>query len=46
MTLPLIVLACLSVVGGLVNTPFRLGLEHFLEPSFEGVHIQRLPPTG
>ena len=34
MTVPLMVLAVLSVVGGLVNTPFRLGLEHFLEPSF------------
>ena len=43
MTLPLIALAFLSVVGGLVNTPFRLGLEHFLEPSFEGVHIQEAP---
>jgi NADH-quinone oxidoreductase subunit L len=40
MTLPLIALALLSFVGGLVNTPFRLTLEHFLEPSFEGVHIQ------
>ncbi len=40
MTLPLIALAALSFVGGLVNTPFRLTLEHFLEPSFEGVHIQ------
>jgi NADH-quinone oxidoreductase subunit L len=40
MTLPLIALAALSFVGGLVNTPFRLTLEHFLEPSFEGVPIQ------
>jgi NADH-quinone oxidoreductase subunit L len=40
MTLPLIALAALSFLGGLVNTPFRLSLEHFLEPSFEGVHIQ------
>jgi NADH-quinone oxidoreductase subunit L len=40
MTLPLIALAALAFVGGLVNTPFRLTLEHFLEPSFEGVHIQ------
>ena len=39
MTVPLAVLAVLSVVGGLVNTPFRLGLEHFLEPSFEGVKL-------
>ena len=43
MTLPLMALAFLSVVGGLVNTPFRLGLEHFLEPSFEGVHVQEAP---
>jgi len=43
MTLPLIALAFLSVVGGLVNTPFRLGLEHFLEPSFEGVSLQHPP---
>ncbi len=40
MTFPLIALAGLSLVGGLVNTPFRLTLEHFLEPSFEGVPIQ------
>lgn len=40
MTLPLIALAALSLVGGLINTPFRLTLEHFLEPSFEGVPIQ------
>ncbi len=36
MTIPLIVLAVLSVGAGFVNTPFfGLGLEHFLEPSFE-----------
>ncbi len=40
MTHPLIVLAVLTVLGGLVNTPFRLGLEHFLEPSFASVHLQ------
>jgi NADH-quinone oxidoreductase subunit L len=43
MTLPLVALAALSVVGGLVNTPFRLTLEHFLEPSFELVHLQHAP---
>jgi NADH-quinone oxidoreductase subunit L len=43
MTLPLVALAALSVVGGLVNTPFRLTLEHFLEPSFELVHLQQAP---
>ncbi len=45
MTVPLVVLAVLSVVGGLVNTPFRLTLEHFLEPVFEGVSVQH-PPDG
>jgi len=43
MTLPLIALAGLSVVGGLVNTPFRLGLEHFLEPAFEAVTLAHAP---
>ncbi|HSK06080.1 MAG TPA: NADH-quinone oxidoreductase subunit L, partial [Acidimicrobiia bacterium] len=43
MTVPLLVLAALSVLGGLVNTPFRLALEHFLEPSFELVHLQHAP---
>lgn len=45
MTIPLILLALLSVGAGLVNTPFRLGLEHFLEPSFEGVKLGH-PPDG
>ena len=45
MTLPLLALAGLSVVGGLVNTPFRLALEHFLEPSFEVVALAH-PPHG
>jgi len=39
MTIPLVILAVLSVVGGLVNTPFRLGLEHFLHPAFEGIDL-------
>ncbi len=43
MTIPLIVLAGLSLVGGLVNTPFRLSLEQFLEPSFEGVTMEHPP---
>jgi NADH-quinone oxidoreductase subunit L len=43
MTLPLVGLAVLTVVGGFVNTPFYPGLEHFLEPSFEGV-TQAHPP--
>ncbi|MEA2022930.1 MAG: NADH-quinone oxidoreductase subunit L [Actinomycetota bacterium] len=45
MTIPLIVLAVFSAFAGLWNTPWRLGLEHFLEPAFEGVH-QAHPPEG
>ncbi len=45
MTWPLVVLATLSLVGGLVNTPFRLSLERFLEPVFEGVTLTH-PPEG
>ncbi len=45
MTLPLIALAVLSAIGGLVNTPWRLGVEHFLEPSFELVYLTH-PPEG
>jgi NADH-quinone oxidoreductase subunit L len=45
MTFPLLVLAVLSVVGGLINTPFRTTLEHFLEPAFEGVSLAH-PPEG
>ena len=45
MTLPLIALAALSVVGGLVNTPYFARLEQFLEPSFELVDMQQ-PPEG
>ncbi|MPZ53185.1 MAG: NADH-quinone oxidoreductase subunit L, partial [Acidimicrobiia bacterium] len=45
MTIPLIVLAVLSIVGGSVNTPFRFTLEHYLEPVFEGVN-QIHPPEG
>lgn len=44
MTVPLMVLALLSIVGGLVNTPFRLALEHFLEPAFELVEEQLVQP--
>jgi NADH-quinone oxidoreductase subunit L len=32
MTIPLIVLGVLSVIGGIVNLPGSLGLEHFLDP--------------
>jgi NADH-quinone oxidoreductase subunit L len=45
MTVPLVILAVLSVVGGLVNTPFRTTLEHYLEPVFEGIQLQH-PPEG
>ncbi|KAA3640274.1 MAG: hypothetical protein DWP92_03285, partial [Armatimonadetes bacterium] len=37
MTIPLIVLAGFTVFFGLVNTPFRLAFEHFLEPAFHGI---------
>lgn len=43
MTIPLIVLALLATVGGLTNTPIRLTLENFLEPSFEMISIQGPP---
>jgi len=46
MTAPLIVLALLAVVGGLINTPFFTTLEHFLEPSFELVDMQHPPDDG
>jgi NADH-quinone oxidoreductase subunit L len=39
MVLPLAVLAVASLVGGLVNTPWRLGLGHFLDPAFEAVTL-------
>jgi NADH-quinone oxidoreductase subunit L len=45
MRVPLIILAVLSVVGGLVNTPFRTTLERYLEPVFEGISLQH-PPEG
>ena len=45
MTVPLVILAGLSVVGGLINTPLRLTLEHFLDPAFELVTLQH-PPEG
>ncbi len=43
MTGPLLALAGLSAVGGLVNTPWRLTLEHFLEPAFELVSLGHPP---
>lgn len=38
MTIPLIVLAFLSVVGGLIGTPWMNVFERFLEPSVAPVH--------
>jgi NADH-quinone oxidoreductase subunit L len=43
MVVPLAALGVLSVVGGLVNTPWRPALEHFLEPAFELVTLAHLP---
>ncbi len=37
MTIPLVILAVFSFGFGFVNTPMRLGFEHFLEPAFHGV---------
>ncbi|HET8740847.1 MAG TPA: NADH-quinone oxidoreductase subunit L [Acidimicrobiia bacterium] len=45
MTFPLVALAVLSVIGGLLNTPVRRTLEHYLEPVFEMVTLQH-PPEG
>ncbi len=45
MTAPLVVLAGLTLVAGFINTPWRLGLEHFLEPAFEGLDMAH-PPEG
>jgi NADH-quinone oxidoreductase subunit L len=36
MLVPLVVLAFLSAVGGVINLPWWLTLEHWLEPSLEG----------
>jgi NADH-quinone oxidoreductase subunit L len=48
MTGPLAALGGLAVIGGLVNTPFRPALEHFLEPAFEAfeVPMAHLPGSG
>jgi NADH-quinone oxidoreductase subunit L len=43
MTVPLVVLATFAAVAGVLNTPFREGLGHFLEPSFQGVTQQAAP---
>ncbi len=43
MTTPLIALAGLAVIAGIINTPFGTKLETFLEPSFEGISMQHPP---
>ncbi len=43
MTRPLLALATLAAVGGLVNMPWIPALEHFLEPSFAGLEQGHLP---
>ena len=49
MTIPLVVLALLSVVGGVLGIPASLGggnvIEHWLEPVFQPA-LDRLPHTG
>ncbi len=44
MTIPLIILALLSIVGGFIGVPAALGggnrIEHFLEPVFEGANVK------
>jgi NADH-quinone oxidoreductase subunit L len=48
MTVPLIILAVLSVVGGFIGIPVSLGggnwFEHFLEPVFESANSKMLMP--
>jgi NADH-quinone oxidoreductase subunit L len=44
MLVPLVVLAFLSLVGGVMNLPWWLTLEHWLEPSLEGsLHELEVP---
>jgi NADH-quinone oxidoreductase subunit L len=45
MVAPLAALGALAAAGGLVNTPWKLTLEHFLEPAFEAVNLTH-PPGG
>ena len=45
MTVPLLALAAGTVAIGFINTPFRLALEHFLEPAFHGVKQAHAPES-
>ncbi len=47
MTLPLVVLAVLAAVAGFVNMPkINPALEHFLEPSLEGIQMAHLESSA
>jgi NADH-quinone oxidoreductase subunit L len=49
MTVPLVVLAALTILGGLINLPFTsdtLVLEHFLEPVLDGNEAHIAVETG
>jgi NADH-quinone oxidoreductase subunit L len=46
MTLPLAVLGLAALAAGVINTPWRPGLEHFLEPAFEDLHLAHLPSAA
>ncbi len=43
MTVPLVVLGVLTVLIGLINTPFRLTFEHFLDPVLHGLKVAHAP---
>jgi NADH-quinone oxidoreductase subunit L len=43
---PLAALALLAFAGGVINTPWRPGLEHFLEPAFSGVPLAQSGSGG
>ena len=48
MTVPLLILAVLSIGAGFLNAPLLgiLSLEHFLEPAFEGVPLAHPPEAA
>jgi NADH-quinone oxidoreductase subunit L len=43
MTIPLMILAVLSTIGGLVGTPWRNSFESFLEPAFDQIELSHIP---